>query len=158
MAAEEKKNTKQDKEKKLNQEQIINGFNQLRQEQRALVAKLAELELELSEHNLVADALKEVPEGRKCFRMIGGVLVERTVKEVLPAVLNNRDQLEKAIENLKEQIASKGTELNSFKEKYSIQVQESASIPVQEQASMPVSSKEEEDSKIAPSVLVENKA
>ena len=26
---------------------------------------------------------------RKCFRMVGGVLVERTVKEVLPALETN---------------------------------------------------------------------
>ena len=30
---------------------------------------------------------------RKCFRMIGGVLVERTVNEVLPALEQNREQV-----------------------------------------------------------------
>ena len=31
-------------------------------------------------------SLKPMPSDRKCFRMIGGVLVERTVGEVLPAL------------------------------------------------------------------------
>ena len=30
---------------------------------------------------------------RKCFRMVGGVLVERTVKDVLPALVSNRDKM-----------------------------------------------------------------
>lgn len=41
------------------------------------------------------DTLKEVDETRKCYRMVGGVLVERTVKEVLPALENNKEQVSK---------------------------------------------------------------
>lgn len=43
--------------------------------------------------SLVIDTLKEVDEARKCYRMVGGVLVERTVKEVLPALENNKEQV-----------------------------------------------------------------
>jgi hypothetical protein len=39
------------------------------------------------------DALKKVDSGRRCFRMVGGVLVERTVKDVLPALQYNSDQV-----------------------------------------------------------------
>ena len=31
---------------------------------------------------------------RKCFRLVGDVLVERTVAEVIPAVTSNKQQLE----------------------------------------------------------------
>lgn len=48
----------------------------------------------LSSHpSLVIDTLKEVDEARKCYRMVGGVLVERTVKEVLPALESNKEQV-----------------------------------------------------------------
>ena len=38
------------------------------------------------------ETLNEVDGNRKCFRMIGGVLVERTVKEVLPSLENNKEK------------------------------------------------------------------
>mgnify|MGYP000338537034 CR=1 FL=1 len=43
--------------------------------------------------SMVIDALKGVESERRCFRMIGGVLVERTVKDVLPALENNKEQV-----------------------------------------------------------------
>lgn len=49
--------------------------------------------LSLPLHSLVIDTLKEVDPSRKCFRLVGGVLVERTVKEVLPALENNKEQV-----------------------------------------------------------------
>ncbi|NXM23491.1 PFD2 protein, partial [Oxyruncus cristatus] len=72
--------------KGLSPEQVVSRFNRLRQDQRGLASKAAELELELNEHSLVIETLREVDPTRKCFRMVGGVLVERTVKEVLPAL------------------------------------------------------------------------
>ena len=46
-----------------------------------------------SPSSLVIDTLKEVDPSRKCFRLVGGVLVERTVKEVLPALETNKEQV-----------------------------------------------------------------
>lgn len=42
---------------------------------------------------IVIDTLKEVDGDRKCFNMIGGVLCERTVKEVLPILISNQEQV-----------------------------------------------------------------
>lgn len=47
-------------EKKVSKEEIIEGFNQLRQEQRAIAAKVAELEADKAEHGAVIEALSEV--------------------------------------------------------------------------------------------------
>merc|ERR1712098_509355 len=49
----------------------------------------------------MGETLDGVSGDRKCFRMVGGVLVERTVKEVVPALINNRDKMAKLIESLK---------------------------------------------------------
>ncbi|KAM5126444.1 prefoldin subunit 2, partial [Mantella aurantiaca] len=71
---------------------------------------------------LVIDTLRDVDQGRKCYRMVGGVLVERTVKEVLPALENNKDQINKIIETLTVQLQAKGRELNEYREKHNIRL------------------------------------
>ena len=43
--------------------------------------------------SLVIETLKDMEPGRKCFRLVGGVLVERTVQEVLPALRTNTEKV-----------------------------------------------------------------
>ena len=47
--------------------------------------------MEKDEHRLVIDALGKLEPERKAFRLIGGVLVEKNVGEVLPIVSQNFD-------------------------------------------------------------------
>jgi prefoldin subunit 2 len=54
-----------------------------------IASKVSELNLERDEHRLVFDTLSKLEPDRKAFRLIGGVLVERTVEEVLPSVTQN---------------------------------------------------------------------
>ncbi|KAM6395184.1 prefoldin subunit 2 [Rhynochetos jubatus] len=108
--------------KTLTAEQVVARFNRLRQEQRGLASKAAELELELNEHSLVIETLREVDPARKCFRMVGGVLVERTVREVLPALEGNKEQISRIMEALGQQLRAKGRELTEFRERHNIRL------------------------------------
>jgi prefoldin subunit 2 len=47
--------------------------------------------------------------------MINGVLVERTVKDVVPALKTNSDGLRKVLEDLVKQYNSKQTEMEKWK-------------------------------------------
>src|SRR3954453_19099205 len=40
---------------------------------------------------LVADTLRPMEAERRCYHLVSGVLIERTVKEMLPAIEHNRD-------------------------------------------------------------------
>ena len=57
-----------------------------------LAVKINELDMDQNEHRLVLEALKPLDPSRKCFRMVGSVIVERTVQEVMPAVEKNMNQ------------------------------------------------------------------
>lgn len=104
-------------------EQAVAGkWNFMRSELNQLYSKINELEQELNEHNLVINAISPLDPGRKCFRMIGGVLVERTVAEVLPAVTRNKEGLQEVITRLMEALEKKTKEFAAFEAKYKIKV------------------------------------
>lgn len=88
-------------------------------------------------YRTVIDTLKSVEDDRKCFRLIGGVLCERTVKEVLPQLTDAKEQLEKLIGQRQEQMSVKGLEINKFKETHNIKIkgEEGSSAPEQSTSS-----------------------
>ncbi|KAJ3722636.1 Prefoldin beta-like protein [Lentinula raphanica] len=109
----------------LSDQEIQTKYSQFQSELQAVASKIGELESEADEHSLVLgtldEVLKEDPD-RKCFRLIGGVLVERTVKDVVPALQTNRDGIRTAVKGLADQYTSKEKEFETFKEDYKIRV------------------------------------
>lgn len=113
--------SEQAKDVKLN-EKVFGEFQQLRNEQRNLVNSLNTLEMDLKEHQTVIATLQTVDPDRKCFRLIGGVLCERTVKEVLPQLTENKEYIEKRITKINEDLMKKGVQINKFKEEHNIKI------------------------------------
>ena len=66
-------------------------------------------------YRLVIETLEPLPQDRKCFRMINGVLVERTVEDVVPSLKTNSDGLKKVLDELLKQYKSKQDEMDSWK-------------------------------------------
>lgn len=107
----------------------IENFNQLQ----TYFSSLFVLSLILN--RTVIDTLKGVEDERKCFRLIGGVLCERTVKDVLPQLTDAKEQLEKLIGQRQEQLSAKGVEINKFKEKHNIRIKGEDSSPAEQSTS-----------------------
>ncbi|EAS33600.3 prefoldin subunit 2 [Coccidioides immitis RS] len=87
-----------------------------------LAQKIGDIEQETEEHKLVIETLEPLSGDRKCFRMINGVLVERTVKDVIPALKTNSDGLKQVLDELLKQYKTKQDEMDSWKKKNNIQV------------------------------------
>ncbi|KAK3112556.1 Cochaperone prefoldin complex subunit [Teratosphaeriaceae sp. CCFEE 6253] len=88
----------------------------------ALAQKIGDVEQEAEEHKLVLETLEPLSGDRKCFRMINGVLVERTVGAILPALQTNADGLKKVLEDLVKQYRTKQDDMERWKKKHNIQV------------------------------------
>ena len=119
-----KQNDQKAMEEQITEQQVVATYKSLRAEVRQMGEKIAELEMETTEHDRVIQTLNELPNDRKAYRMVGGVLVERTVQEVLPAVKANRDGIAQVLQQLNESIKHKEKTANEWQQKYNIQVQQ----------------------------------
>ncbi|CDO99064.1 unnamed protein product [Coffea canephora] len=106
----------------VNEQAVANVYGSMRAEMNQIYSKITELEMEVSEHSLVINAIQPLDPSRRCYRMIGGVLVERTVKEVLPAVQRNKEGLLEVIARLNEALEKKKKEIADFEAKYKIRI------------------------------------
>lgn len=106
----------------MNEQAVANIYGAMRAEINQIYSKITELEMEVSEHSLVINAIKPLDSSRRCYRMIGGVLVERTIKEVLPAVQRNKEGIEEVITRLNEALEKKKKEVTEFESKYKIRI------------------------------------
>merc|ERR1712031_86340 len=75
---------------------VLDEYKSLHRECKTLTQKMAELDGEASEHQLVITTIKDMSDERRCYRLVNGVLVQRTVKEVRPT-------LQSTMENIMEQ-------------------------------------------------------
>ncbi|CAG8709660.1 1421_t:CDS:2, partial [Scutellospora calospora] len=101
---------------------ITAQFNLKKNELQTLAQKIGELESDVDEHKAVIDTIAPLNGDRKCFRLVGGVLVERTVKDVLPALQTNHDgvQIKSAIEQFVQSYKTKEEEFAAFQKEHNI--------------------------------------
>ncbi|XP_024981632.1 probable prefoldin subunit 2 [Cynara cardunculus var. scolymus] len=114
----------------INEQEVAAKYGSIRTEMNQIYSKITELEMEISEHSLVINAIQPLDPARRCYRMIGGVLVERTIKEVLPAVQQNKEGIEVVISRLNEALERKKKELTDFESKYKIRIRKNDGEPV----------------------------
>ncbi|EOY18378.1 hypothetical protein QUC31_006535 [Theobroma cacao] len=119
--------SKSESKEPVNEQIVANTYGAMRSELNQIYSKITELEMEVSEHSLVINAIQPLDQSRRCYRMIGGVLVERTIKEVLPAVQRNKEGLEEVITRLNEALEKKKKEIADFEAKYKIRIKKSDS-------------------------------
>merc|ERR1712216_839869 len=92
--------------------------SELSREKIALMQKINELKQEVREHVLVEDVFKTVEPDRKAWRLVGGVLVQRTVKDIQPQVQENREKIEGIVGTLTKQLETKSKQVQAFEQKY----------------------------------------
>jgi len=109
--------------KKFNNQEITAGYNKLRQEYAAVFRLILDMEEEKKEHLLVYDAIKPLDKDRKCWRLVGGVLVERTTGEVVPDLEVHVENINKMSEAYTELLKKKEKEIFDFEKEYGLKTE-----------------------------------
>ena len=75
---------------------------------------------------MVLETLESKEAGRKAYRLVGNVLVERTVGEVLPSVKQNQAGLKQVLGRLSSDLQQREQQAVAWKVKYQIKTQDDA--------------------------------
>ncbi|PWN22691.1 Prefoldin [Microstroma glucosiphilum] len=97
---------------------LAQEYQSRRQELQGLAQKMGELEADADEHLLVIKTLKETDQERKCFRLVGGVLLEKTVKDVVPTLETSVQGLKQVMDTLMKQYKQREEELMAFQKEH----------------------------------------
>lgn len=131
-------------DKQQREQEIVEGYKRLLDEREAVAAMILERQGDFEEHALVLKNLKGCRQDKKAWRLVGDVLVERTVESITPELEKNRDNLKGVIENAKQQMEAKSKQIKEYEVKFGIKIKGRDDGP----------SKKEEDAKAQQGVLV----
>ncbi|SCP02768.1 prefoldin subunit 2, putative [Plasmodium malariae] len=104
---------------KLNeQNEAKSAYEQIEKDRVQLVSKIEELYQDVVEHKynnkLFLEALENVPSDRRCYRMVGEILVERTVGEIKPALVDHKNKVEQIIAECQKKLDEKNNEISKI--------------------------------------------
>jgi prefoldin subunit 2 len=116
-------------DKQQREQEIVEGYKRLLDEREAIAAMILERQGDFEEHALVLKNLKGSRQDKKAWRLVGDVLVERTVESITPEIERNRDNLKGVIENAKQQMEAKSKQIKEYEVKFGIKIKGRDDLP-----------------------------
>lgn len=97
-------------------------YNEYKQTLEELQAKIIELGNDKEEHEVVLKTLENTDPSRKCYRMVGGALVETDVETTIPILDTKKQNLIKTVSTMKSELIKTAEEFEKWKKDNKIQV------------------------------------
>ncbi|SCU84193.1 LAFA_0D08702g1_1 [Lachancea sp. 'fantastica'] len=97
-------------------------YNEYKQIMEDLQSKIIELGNDKDEHDVVLSTLVATDAERKCYRMIGGALVETNVGSTIPVLETKEKNLASTISAMKVELIKTAEEFEKWKKDNKIQV------------------------------------
>jgi prefoldin subunit 2 len=113
---------RREREKMERDKELIAQLQGMRNECNKLKRRINTVSEEIEEHEAAANVLGKFDSARPCKRAVGGVLMESSVGEVLPAVQNERALLAKAAEEMTAKLRESEKQMTEFQKKHDIRI------------------------------------
>jgi prefoldin subunit 2 len=101
---------------------LLDQLQGMRNECNAIAQKISSLEQERDDHDVVQAILGDFPPARRCYRSVGGILMERTVADVVPEIRSEWGKLSKALQELTNLAQEKHRAIEAFQTEHSIRI------------------------------------
>lgn len=102
------------------QRDLAQRYQGLREDINTLYGRLAGVDSDRSEHDLVLKQLAALDGSRRCWHQVGSVLAETTVAEVVPVLKINHGQLVESVQTLTGAVQAREKTLSEMTTKYGI--------------------------------------
>lgn len=107
--------------------QIIRRYQQTKNDYKQIVKTITNLEDIKKENLIVLTQIDKLEPNRRCFRLIGGVLVERTIEEAIKGIKDNvENRLSPSLKTLKEKMELKEKQLIEYEKNIGYQRKQNA--------------------------------
>jgi prefoldin subunit 2 len=113
---------RREREKMERDKELIAQLQGMRNECNKLKRRIKTVSEEIEEHEAAANVLGKFDSARPCKRAVGGVLMESSVGEVLPAVQNEQALLAKAAEEMTAKLRESEKQMAEFQKKHDIRI------------------------------------
>lgn len=101
-------------------------YNNFQEALTELQSQLSAITSQAQEHAIVDQTLSSIPpnkrEGRKCFKMIGGVLVEKSVDEVIKLLDEEKKELDSSKTTLEKELVETKKKMDDWMAKNKVKV------------------------------------
>lgn len=97
-------------------------YNEFKQTLEEMQGKIIELGHDKDEHEIVLQTLSNSEPSRKCYRMVGGALVESNVETTVPILKTKKDRLAETISAMKTELVKTAEQFEKWKKDNKIQV------------------------------------
>ncbi len=111
-----------DQETSAQDKALLDQLQGMRNECNAIAQRISSIEQERDDHDMVQAILGDFPGARRCYRSVGGILMERTVADVVPEIRSEWGKLSKALQELSNLAQEKHRAIDAFQTEHSIRI------------------------------------